>query len=257
VLPPRPTNLTPSTPNPAFFGFTSSNSVFEETESALALLLGSTHVESPRALGPEQNELTVSFLDLPLSLRETCLFVLRCLPGQSNEIFVYKANPEQARGWSYIAISSIIESLEVTFGDVLAQGDAGLPTMVEILCSNTRRPFSDHFSSEKWLDQFCGKNLRWEAIGLLFSHLARVSDVMDSMRRPSLEFAAGKQSLETARTCLESCIQLARHFTEANDLLLDMCRRFATLCSIIDGDAGTFPFHHQERIMHEPTNFAF
>jgi hypothetical protein len=166
---------------------------------------------------------------------------LRFLPGQRNEQFVYRDDPDEALSWSHIAVNRIVESLRVTFGGILAQGDAGLAAMAEMLCSNTRRPFYDDFSSsEQWLDQFCGKNLRWESLGLMFAHLARVSDMLDSMRRPSLEFIDGKESLETARTSLESCIQIARYFTEANDLLLDLCRRLATLCSIVDGDAGKY-----------------
>lgn len=135
-----------------------------------------------------------------------------------------------------------MQSLQTNFGDILAQGNAGLAAMSEILCSNTRRPMYDECTdSQQWLDQFCGKNLRWESIGLLWAHLARISNVMDAMRNPILQFITeGKESMETARTCLENCIQLARHFTEANDLLLDLWKRFATLCSVIDGDAGMF-----------------
>lgn len=240
VLPPRP-GLAPISPNSGFFGYTSSNSVFEETESALALLVGTTLEIEQKTPGSEKNELSISFRDLPAHLRETCLLVLRCLPGQSNEQIAYADSPDEPHGLSYILVGKIVESLRVTYRDILAQGDVGLQAMAEILCSNTRQPVQDDFSdSQQWLNQICGKNIRWESIGLLWAHLACISDVMDSMRRPNLEWIDGKESLETARTCLESCLQLAGYFTDGNDFFLDVNRRFATLNSIVDGDAGKF-----------------
>ncbi|KAK2608844.1 hypothetical protein QQS21_002557 [Conoideocrella luteorostrata] len=237
VQSPRP-GPTASNRQLGYRGYTSHNSIFEETESHLELLVGSAPPEANQLdHGVRQDVRRVSFRDLPVPLRETCLLVLRCLPGQSNEQIWFRDRQQEPKGWADVAVDRIMYSLQSTYGHLLKRGDAGLEAMAEILCINTTRAVRDDFpNSQQWLEQFYGKNLRWESLGLCWAHLVRVSDVLDALRPRDIEWIEGKESLETARTCLEYCITMARHFTNGNVLLLDLSRRLSTLSSIIDGD---------------------
>lgn len=255
-----------------YYGYTSHNNVLDETETSLALLEGTASAATPfspsrrgqtgaalSALGAgigtgiagswpptTQDEpytcSLVSFRSLPIPLRQKCLLVLRCLPGQSNEQIGYRETDNRQAGpkwWTYVAVERIVRSLQVTFGEVLTKGgDRGLEAMSQIICSNTTKPMDDDCSTlDEWIDQLCGRNLRWESLGLLWAHLARVSDIMDALRPRSLEWI-GEQSLEMARTCLEYCCSLARYLNNGNLLLVDLCKRLTTLISIVDGEVG-------------------
>lgn len=228
-----------------YLGYTSFSNVFEETESRLPSLFGSPSQFGRGTPSTNNSERKISFRDLPVPLRETSLMLLRCLPGQRNEQFRFVNDGTQPTGWAYAAVDRIMQTLQLTFGDTLSQGEAGLRTMTEILCTNTCRRLRDDLDDpNEWIGQFCGANLRWESIGLLWAHLARVSDVLDNWRTKRLEWLDGKEAQETACICLERSVQLARHFTEGNILLLDLLRQSTTLISIVDGDVG-----EQKRIL--------
>lgn len=218
-----------------YFGHTSHTNVLAETESCLALL-----GKRSQPIEEEVVQRGPSFRDLPLPLREACFLVLRCLPGQRNEQMRFGDHYCERQGWAYIAVDRIIRSLQTTFGDILSDGDAGLEMMAKILCSNSRRAMLDHADPQEWLDQFCGRNIRWESIGLLWVHLMHISDMLDSLHSRSLEWIEGKESLETAAACLAYCIDLSRCFTDGNDLLLDLCRRRSTLLCMVGGYAREF-----------------
>ncbi|KAM0425584.1 hypothetical protein ACHAPT_009115 [Fusarium lateritium] len=145
---------------------------------------------------------------------------------------------DDPKGWVHAAIDGTLRSLLVTFKELLQQGDEGLSALADILCNNTRWPIKeeDHDASQ-WINQFCGRNLRWESIGLLWAGIARISDDVDSLRSRHVESLADQVSPETTRACLGYCIELARTFTEGNDVLLDLCRRKSVLDSLVDGDA--------------------
>ena len=224
-----------------YMGFTSFNNVFEETESRFASLFWSPMRIGPETLELENREARVSFRDLPVPVRETCLLVLRGLPGQRNEQFRFRDHIDPPYGWTYMAVEKIIQTLQLTFGDTLSQGEAGLQTMIEILCANTRRRIRDDLTDPmEWIGQFCGANLRWESIGILWAHLSRISDIIDSLRPRRLEWIEGKESHVTAHTHLARCIHITMKFTDCNDILIDITRRKTTLISIIDGDAGKY-----------------
>lgn len=231
----------PHSSRQGYMGFTSFNNVFEETESRLATLFGSPAQLDPEIPEVESRQTRISFRDLPVPVRETCLLVLRGLPGQRDEQFCFRDHTEPPYGWMYMAVDKIIQTLQLTFGDTLSQGEAGLRTMTEILCANTRRPLRDDLTDPtEWIGQLCGANLRWESIGILWVHLSRISDVIDSLRPRRLEWIEGKESRETAHTYLERCIQITMKFTDCNDILIDLSRKRTTLISVIDGDAGKY-----------------
>lgn len=240
-----PTTSTTSRPprQPGYLGYTSYSRVFEEATSRLSLLAGPGTQDIQRNQEVAQTHPDISFPSLPLPLRDTCLLVLRTLPGQANERIVFPDQPPSTspKGWAHITVDRIIRSLRDDYGDMLAAGDAGLETMAEILCRNTARQFQDHYSdSQLWLGQLYGPNLRWESLGLLWAHLLGISDVVDAFVGRSIEWVDGKGSMETGLVCLDYCVEISRHFTEANDVLLDLSRRRSTLDSMIHGDGRKY-----------------
>ncbi|RTE83237.1 hypothetical protein BHE90_002248 [Fusarium euwallaceae] len=219
-----------------YFGYTSHNNVFEETQLNLFLANGSiSQPESSERL--QGNDRRIPFRELQSPVRESALFVLRSLPV--TQTTTPPKPPNDAKGWVNVAIDRIMQSLQVTFKHLLHQGDEGFGVLAEILCDNTRRPIKEgNHDAEQWIDQFCDQSLRWESIGLLWAGIARISDDVDSLRsHHHVESLAHQVSPETARACLGYCIELARTFTEGNDVLLDLCRRKSVLDSIVDGDA--------------------
>ncbi|KAK7403538.1 hypothetical protein QQX98_010717 [Neonectria punicea] len=219
-------------------GFPSYSSVFEETKNSLLLLEGQGSQGNETQVGACRDQRRVAFRNLPRPLQETCLLVLQCLPGQSNEQVVFRESPTKTRGWDFLAVKEITFSLQEMLGDLANREGPTLEAVAEIICSNTAQPIQDDLSSsQQWLDQFCGPNLRWESLGLLWALLARTSDALGAHQEAHLDWIEGKQSLDTARACLNYCIKATRHFTEGNYLLVELCRRRATLDSIVDGDA--------------------
>ncbi|RSL50981.1 hypothetical protein CEP54_011631 [Fusarium duplospermum] len=217
-----------------YFGYTSHNNVFEETQLNLFLANGS--ISQPGSSErTEGNNRQLAFRELQSPVRESALFVLRSLPVAQTT----PSKPPDAKGWVNVAIDRIMRSLHITFKHLLRQGDEAFSVLAEILCDNTRRPIKEeNHDVEQWIDQFCDRNLRWESIGLLWAGIARISNDVDSLRsHHHVESLAHQVSPETARACLGYCIELARAFTEGNIVLLDLCRRKSVLDSIVDGDA--------------------
>lgn len=227
---------------PGYMGFTSYSNVFEETRNSLPLHHGSgldsQRGETPNGFSAPQR---ISFGSLPAPLRESCLLVLRCLPGQSNEQFQFPSTESSGGGWIDAAMNGIMHGLQNIFGRLLARGEPGLILLAEVLCTNSAKPFRDeHSGPGPWLAQFTGENIRWESLGLVWAHLARVTDIVDSFRERPIAWLTDKHALRNANNCIGYCIDLGRHFTEGNDLIVDLLRRQGTLYSIVDGDASEY-----------------
>ncbi|EXF86013.1 hypothetical protein CFIO01_05948 [Colletotrichum fioriniae PJ7] len=233
-------DTTSNSTSSGYFGFTSHNKVFEETEFDLFLASGGASLLDPNqklahTCSHEKVHNQVIFGELPSPSQESALYVLRCLPS----LQTYSQEPlHEQKGWNHTAVDRIIRSLQAAFEIWPHDGDKHFSNLAEILCRNTRRAVKDeHDDASQWISQFHGQNLRWESIGLLWASIARVSDDVGSLQRHHFKAFSESASPQTARTCLGYCIELARTFTDGNDLLLKLCRRKSVLDSIVDGDA--------------------
>lgn len=232
----------PANSLPGYFGYPSHNDVFGATESYLTLLGDQGIGDQGAGKVAVQREKGCSFRDLPLPLRDMAMLTLRCLPGQANEQICFLDSPNEPKGWTYIAIDRIIDSLQTNFQALMERGDSGLEMMADVLSRNTTRPIrGDIADPHEWIGQICGRNLRWESLGLLWVHSVRISDVLDSLRNRNIEWIESdppSQPMEAAAQHLSYCIKLARHLNDGNEFLLDLCKRRSTLQSMLDGDAG-------------------
>lgn len=216
-------------------------SVLEETQSSL-LLLGRSNTPSDNG-GDDSSACgdRVRFRELPHILREMCFTVLRALPGQSNEQMTY-LDGEVRTGWTYLAVDRIIHTLRSMFAQTqLLDEQQALEVVAQTLCANTARPFEQNYPDcDAFLDAFSGANLRWESIGLLWAHMERANDLLDALNKSLLVRSKNNTSVETARTNLDYCLKIIRHFCEGSVLLLDLMRRESTLDSLVDGELSGF-----------------
>ncbi|EXK24027.1 hypothetical protein FOMG_19228 [Fusarium oxysporum f. sp. melonis 26406] len=220
--PTRSGTSTPSPSAPGYLGFTSHNAVFEETRNSLSLVHGSTlDIESAARRGPR---VRACLIEMPSSLREMCLFVLRNLPGPSDDVLSYRFHC-RADHWIIASVKATLRSLQESFGEHLANREdtLKLEEMGLTICNNTARPLRDEYpTGQDWLDQFGCSALRWESLGLIWTYWD----------------GSPNANPRTIATSLGYCIELARHFSTANDLLVYLCYRRATIESLITGDAG-------------------
>lgn len=225
---PRRNSTSSATPLPSiqlgYLGFTSHNTVFEETRHSLSLVHGST-LDTAALRGPSVKS-RACLVELPAALREMCLFVLRNLPGENDDVLSYRFHCRADR-WVIDSVKATLKSLYANFGENLANRDdvQQLEEMGLVICNNTAKPQDEHPSNQDWLDQFAFPTLRWESVGLVFTY-------WDG--NPGA-------SQQTVVTCLGYCIELAGHFSAANDLLLYLCYRRSTIQSLISGDASKPP----------------
>lgn len=219
-------------------GYTSS---LEETQPNLV----STAQNSPYSNNNSQREKVeqdrnIAFSHLPLPIRETCLSVLRALPGQQNEQMVYLDGEFKPKGWVHLAVHRIMQWLQAVFTELIFRSEQeAMEHVAQIISNNTSKPLRGPYSDcESWLNCFVGENTRWESIGLLWTHVERVSDVLDALIPRQLVRSPDNTSRSTAKLHLDHCILLTRHFTEESDLLADLYRRKSTLESLIGGELG-------------------
>ncbi|KAH7024511.1 uncharacterized protein B0I36DRAFT_376479 [Microdochium trichocladiopsis] len=260
AVPDRPTVV------PGYWGLLSHGVVFEEAKNSLAMFACShrpfeppgagAHSPSGAGASNRRHRSRIPFRERPGPFREMCMYVLRCLPGQANEILALSggggsaasstAEPSEHKVWGDIVVDHISSSILGCLDEIRHLGDEGLVAMAEMLCDNTAQPMKDDCATHlEWLDQFSGPRLRWEALGLMWLYLDRVSDMFDAVTTSRLEWAGGREASAIVTVCVKYCIEVASSLAEANVLLVDLNRRAGTQDSMVHGDArmSGFKYH--------------
>lgn len=219
--------------------------VLEESRNSLILLRGNSQradAEAPVAMSRTCQ--MVPYESLPIILRDSCIDVLESLPGQANAQLAFLPKTHNATAWLYTAIERIIIHLTAMMARLAQEhGDRMLDALANELCYNTTRPFrAECPDADTWLEQFSGPKLRWESIALLWTHAEYYIVYELPKEERQVTWVEGKQSPEAARTYLGYCINIARHFTEGNELLLELCLRKAKIDSVLDGDSCKLPY---------------
>jgi hypothetical protein len=226
--------------SPGYLGFTSYTSVFQGARESLSVSDTGSEFPSPEVSSPGNDD--VCLRSLPLPTQQMCLVVLQYLPGrpEAHMIFYDEPGPENTTTWSHAAVSRIIISLRQLFQS-FEDSECFDEQVADVLCRNTSKPVNDTFDRfDDWIDQFSGPNIRWESIGLLWAHLEGLSDAISTLKHRQLQWAEGKRSSVISHDHIHYCIEIARHFTAGNGMLLDLCRRQAALGTMVYGDASEF-----------------
>lgn len=231
---------TPAT-GPTFFGFTGHTEIFQETKNYLSQLrIFDTDFDDASIPG-STSHCRVNFQDLSPTIRQTCLAILGCVFGPTYQQLLLQNTMQKPTPFSHFAVPVIVDSLHTAFGPHSYNREQDLERIAERICNNTSRPLLDiHTSPKAWMDQFCGPNLRWESLGLLWSTLATLPDAFNTLEDAQLNTTGVKTPPASALSFLARCIELAQNFTEGNDLLINLYRLKETSQSGITGDASEY-----------------
>ncbi|KAH7304040.1 hypothetical protein B0I35DRAFT_445758 [Stachybotrys elegans] len=225
---PDDTSPLPSTTAFGYLGATSYSCVFEDTTREL----DPVHAASVPCIGLSTSQGTSRVLSIPAPQKEMCLAVLRKLPffgptGRRQEVM----NCDDSEWLRQVALS-VLDSFDTIYKHYLTDlaDDNRLMDLAGLISHNTTLPFNHYERDpERWMGQFLGRNLRWEAVGVLFTFLEFETDFVQ--RRLSVRSSS-------SRTCLQHCITLSQYLSEGNDILLYLCSRRIITESVALGDAS-------------------
>lgn len=183
---------------------------------------------------------TTTLVLSPRSL-ETSLIVLNRIPVEEDAISIFEKHTNPNDGWMRLAAKRVLESLISVFGRTLrSRKTKDLEEMAHLLSSNSAKPLpDDELDSEAWISSFCGPNLRWECLGILFTYWA-LGALADHPHRPEMLRNPDQRHAPITAVYKESadiCAQLCRG-CPPNSLLLYSMYKASILESMIAGDAA-------------------
>lgn len=195
-------------------------------------------MRAPGSSAPEASRTTVNLTPTTL---ETCLTVLRRIPGQDVSVSLYKKHRNPNDGWIRLAGQRLAESLPKAFGRELRSRKAtDLEAMAQVISANTARPWpEDQPDGERWLASFSGHSIRWECVGILFTYWA-LGALAGQHHRPEpgrLEEVDPRRMTLAYKDAAQLCIDLCEG-CEPNSLLLYLMYKVAILESMVSGDAS-------------------
>lgn len=230
----------------AWIGPTSFSAVYQENRALLGQL------PSP----PELTELCNAKIWAELAQRRGAssskwvqlgVEVLRQLPDTEqicDSLFSRHIGPNE--GWIRLAGKMVSESMWKTFGSLLlGKQEENLERVSRHLCQNhgiTVR--EDATDTNVWLQSFTGKNLQWEALGILFTFWAfgvLASPVEDSIfMRPDGTMRERREVVTQLKNCASSCIELYGNDSadSGNTLLVYLMYKRNLLDAVLETDAG-------------------
>jgi hypothetical protein len=172
--------------------------------------------------------------------------ILRQLPDEQTCNFLIQRNFDA----SYHAlrlgeiITKMAQSLWSTWGKELREprNTEDLERISAHLCKNSETHFQEVQDYETWITATTGTNLRWEAVGLVFSAICfavvRYSErdaffaTLSGPRRDRRHFA-----LEL-KDCIQSCVTLSNYMDYINMLMISLLIENLILTTILSGDAS-------------------
>lgn len=173
--------------------------------------------------------------------RETCLTVLRRIPGEDVALALFLKHKNANDGWIRLAARRLVESLHVAFGrELRSRRPADLEEMAQLISGNTARPWSeDEPDAEKWMGSFSGRNMRWECLGIMFMYWssAAMAEYPHRLEIQTAEDVDPRQFSLTYKEAAQMCIELCKGCAP-NSLLLFAMYRNAIMESILAGDAS-------------------
>ncbi|TDZ21161.1 hypothetical protein Cob_v006000 [Colletotrichum orbiculare MAFF 240422] len=238
---------TPNGLGTGYLGFTSFCGIYEETRNNLNRL-------QPSGTTPIGEIGTVAYCELPCSppltpqALETCLNVLRSVPGREAALKLFDSRNSPSDAWFRPAVRRIIVSLYDTFprhfGAAEPPSDAELTALARTICANTAKSLNeDGVDADEWIAQFTGLNLRWESLGIMFAY-SEMDARYTGPYRPDVGilFASideGTRIVLKYRYCISACIELTKAAgSGGNTLLMFMTAKRAVIQTLSSGDAS-------------------
>lgn len=238
-----------------YLGATSFSAVFEETQSNLrGVGVSGQHSHTPT--GPEtHNACEAAWAASPalmdVAKNEAALRILRNIPTKSSSFYLFKMHTNPNDGWVKLAAYRIMESMWDTFGKQLegTRNDKDLSEMAHKLSQNSTCALAEDVvvdvpgsRGDEWLAGLTGTNLRWEALGVLFTYwsfgtisLSENDATIDCTRC----FRSDRKRLWRGyKESAFRCIELTREMGAGSALCAYLLYKHVLLETYISGDAG-------------------
>ncbi|KAI0123391.1 hypothetical protein BJ170DRAFT_587235, partial [Xylariales sp. AK1849] len=217
-----------------YLGYTSYCTVIEET---LSILSGERQDNTPGdSMGEDPIHISPKVLQLGVT-------ILRHVPYPEEGNNLFQRDSTIYDTWINRIAQRFLGTLYSTFGKHLGHDRtvANYEEMARRICFNSSRPVSKLPDTDAWLDQFCGPNLRWESLGLLFNYW----DLGQSRLQRNDPRPREIYPTRTTQECLILCVELGQEFSDGNLFLVYLKYRRTTLESCISGDASrqTWQYH--------------
>lgn len=202
---------TPSENTAGYLGFTSFDAVYRETQDSLSLIQGTSSESSPWTKKDDSGTTTGSPRRTANAMSprtmEICLAVLRQLPNDDVALALFLKHTNPNDGWLRTAARRLVESLQDTFRrEIRLRKTADLERMAQLISDNTAKSWTDNESdADKWLASFSGRNLRWDALGILFTYCTPPPPNLHQthpMATSEFGFVFAKHGIPMMRICL-------------------------------------------------------
>jgi hypothetical protein len=227
----------------AFLGPTSFSAVFHDNRDNFEPVSSDlpTSVETETAV--QSHDRVIDEPRIHSDLIKLGIKVLLKIPNETacNVIFSRHTNPND--GWIRLAGKRLSNSIWATFGRVLARRDnRELEALVQLICGNTNSELREEADPLKWFESFSGCNLRWEAIGVLFTYWS--FGALSSAEGDAIFTSASgsrkerREMMIELKECATSCIAFCSHTDHGNAFLVYLLYKHSLLESMISGDAS-------------------
>ncbi|KAI1869209.1 uncharacterized protein JN550_005839 [Neoarthrinium moseri] len=217
-----------------YMGYTSYSTVIEET---LSILSSERQDNTPcGSMGKDPIRISPKTLQLAVT-------ILHHVPYTDEGVAIYRKDMNHYHAIIKMIAERVLHSLYEAFGQYLGRdrSAAKYEALARKICYNSSQPVLNLTDTDAWLDQFCGPNLRWESLGLLFNYW----DLEKSAMVPTDPLLRKSYCIPTMQECLMLCVELSQEFSGGNLFLVFLKYRRAVLESMLTGDAGrqTWRYH--------------
>ncbi|TVY34147.1 hypothetical protein LSUB1_G006396 [Lachnellula subtilissima] len=253
-----PANSGPFIKSGGFFGPTNFSAVFLENRDNL--VSGNEEMQisndSEDPLPPSESLQSQTFLMLATGSSANCsprvelgVKVLRSLPDKSTCNFLLEWYSEKCHscvGYNHV-IMSCAKSVWQTYDPFLAEPTPkNMQHVSATLCENSRKILEEPTGSEnlysRWLDSFCGSNMRWETVGLVFCALTQATLSLQERDAFFCTQTGNRKDRKTfaveMKDCVQACITLSNWMDLINLPMVSLLSRNLVLQTVISGDTS-------------------
>ena len=172
--------------------------------------------------------------------------VLRAFPDQHTCKFLlewYFTNTHES-AFHKPSVMAVASSIWGTLGNYLKEPRrvSDLEQASEMLCKNAETALPEFEDYDSWLASFCGENLRWEVVGMVFG--AMTSATLALPERDA--FFCTQRGQRTNRKyfamemkdCVQTCITLSNYMDLINMQMVSLLTKNLILQTVLSGDTS-------------------
>jgi hypothetical protein len=172
--------------------------------------------------------------------------VLRAFPDQHTCKFLlewYFANTHEC-AFHKPSLMAVASSVWAMFGRYLKEPRrmSDLEQASALLCKNAETALSEFEDYDNWLASFCGENLRWEVVGMVFGALTSATLALPERdaffctqrgQRTNRKYFAMEM-----KDCVQTCITLSNYMDLINMQMVSLLTKNLILQTVLSGDTS-------------------